>query len=805
MSQKKSNHRIPTDHPENFFARDLSWLAFNYRVLQEGLDETVPFAERLKFLAITSSNLDEFFKVRVASAHQKLRADRETSVNSARKAEELLEGISEKAHELVSIQSAAIRKALNAMKTYGLEVASYSQMSESAQTWLRGSFESEILPILTPLALEDIHPMPLLPALQLYVALWMKVPASISDLKSSASQTNQEHTQETALQTHRKKGSQKEKTKKEDADRSFSSSEETTASEKNARSGISELQTSKVKRMKSLASKKITPRRSRGRKLPPQEIEFKEKRAVIPVPTQISRFVKFFTSTEQTSYAFLEQVIAENADLLFPGCEILSHSVFRITRDEDVPIEDRFQPDFAQEVQNAVLSRKYRDVVRLELSANGAPQIRQKIAQLLNLTERDIYEIDAPLDATVLHELAGNHRLLDVCYREWKPVDPIDLKDCGDLYERLAQDDVMLFMPYEKFTPVIDLLESAAADPDVLAIKQTLYRTSGDSPIVKALIKAAQNGKEVSVLVELRARFDESQNLQWTRQLETAGCHVIYGIAGLKTHAKAMLIIRREKGRIRRYVHLSTGNYNDKTARFYSDIALMTSNPEIASDVAAFFNILTGYSESVGWKRLTVEPMHLKRRFLELIDREIAISTQDQPGSILAKVNSLEDPDIIEALYRASQHGVKIRLNVRGICCLRPGVPGLSENIEVTSIIDRFLEHARIFCFHNGGDSEIYLASSDWMTRNLEHRLEIIFPILSKKLRKRIRKILDIYLADNQKSQILHPDGTWTKRTVGKDGKKIRAQEFFHIESVEAANIQTSMPTQYIPLQLPES
>lgn len=798
MIQKKSNSKIRTDLPENFFERDLSWLAFNYRVLQEGLDESVPFAERLKFLAITSSNLDEFFKVRVASAHQKLRADRDISENSARKAGVLLEKISEKAHELVSVQSAAIRKALANMETYGLEVTSYAQMNENAKTWLRGCFESEILPILTPMAIEDIHPMPLLPALQLYVALWMKVPSNISNRKSSISENHRKnHAGETSVSVRKTAAKRK-------AAETKTRSEETEDPE-NLSVSRSESRRSKTKRMESLSSKKTASGRSRGRKLPQQEQEFEEKLAVIPVPTLISRFVKFYTTTEQTSYAFLEQVIAENADLLFPGCEILSHSVFRITRDEDVPIEDRFQPDFAQEVQNAVLSRKYRDVVRLEISANCAPQIREKIAQLLNLTERDIYELDAPLDATVLHELAGNHRLQDVCYREWKPVDPLDLKDCGDLYERIAQEDVMLFMPYEKFTPVIDLLESAAEDPDVLAIKQTLYRTSGDSPIVKALIKAAQNGKEVSVLVELRARFDESRNLQWTRQLETAGCHVIYGIAGLKTHAKAMLIIRREKGRIRRYVHLSTGNYNDRTARFYSDIALMTSNPEIASDVAAFFNILTGYSESVGWKRLTVEPVHLKRRFLELIDREIALSTPAQPGCILAKVNSLEDPHIIEALYRASQHGVKIRLNVRGICCLRPGVPGLSENIEVTSIIDRFLEHARIFCFHNGGDSEIYLASSDWMTRNLEHRLEIIFPILSKKLKKRIRKILDVFLADNQKSQILHSDGTWTKRPVGKDGKKIRAQEFFHIESVEAANLQTSMPTQYIPLQRPES
>ncbi|MDO4629472.1 MAG: polyphosphate kinase 1 [Planctomycetia bacterium] len=748
MTPKKSTPNIRPDLPENFIARDLSWLAFNQRVLQEGLDTSVPLAERLKFLAITSSNLDEFCKVRVAGAQQLLRSAPDFSKSQVKKADELLAEISQRTHELVEVQSAGIRNILREIQVFGLTIAPYEFLRESSQpqiAYLREYFEREILPILTPLAVEDMDPMPLLPALQLYVALWLRVPESVGYLKSSETQKSVRRTNRCTQNENR--GAEKGLKKKKES--------------------------------------------------------FTEKLALIPVPSQLSRFVPFFASGERMDFVFLEEIIAHNADMLFPGCEVLAHSVFRLTRDEDVYIPGGLN-NYAQEVENAVLSRKHREVVRLEITANSDVRTCSRLAEMLNVAERDIYEIDAPLDATVLFELAENPRLQNARYPDWPPVEPADLKDCTNIYERIAQRDVMLITPFEKFTPVVELLEKAAEDPDVLAIKQTLYRTSGDSPIVKALIKAAQNGKEVSVLVELRARFDESRNLRWTQRLEEAGCHVIYGIVGFKTHAKAMLIIRREKGRIMRYVHLSTGNYNDKTAKLYSDIALMTCNPEITADVAAFFNILTGYSESIGWKRLTVEPRLLKRRFIELIEREIAVSTPEQPGCIRAKINSLEDKKVIEALYRASQHGVKIQLNVRGICCLRPGIPGLSENIEVTSIIDRFLEHARIFYFHNGGDSEVYLASSDWMTRNLEHRLEILFPILSPPIKKRILNALNLYLSDNQKSQQLNPDGTWTKRTAGRKAK-IRAQEILYREAVDAVIMPSATPLQYVPLQRPEN
>lgn len=733
MSPKK--HKIPTGLPENFINRDLSWLAFNERVLHEGLDEKVPFAERLKFLAITSSNLDEFFRIRMGNILQRERAGREEATNESKEASELLAKISAKTHSLMKTVSNEFHEMLDELPRFGLSVSGLKDLSDQENSYLRNYLADEILPVLTPLAIEDFNPMPILPALQLHVALRLRVPSSISALKSSDSGT-------------------------------------------------------------------YVPHKKNRRKAPIQE-SYEEKLAVVPVPDQLMRLVRFYDSTEQTRFVFLEQIIARNADLIFPGCEVLAHAIFRITRDEDVSISVD-SANYAQSVENAVISRKYQDAVRLEISEGADVLIRRKLAAMLNIQDRDIYDVLEPLDTTVLFELSEYFRLQNEHYPEWKPVLPADLKDCEDLYERISQRDIMLFMPYEKFTPVVDLLEKAASDPNVFAIKQTLYRTSGDSPIVKALIKAAQNGKEVTVLVELRARFDESRNIQWTQRLEDAGCHVIYGIVGFKTHAKALLIIRREKGRIVRYAHLSTGNYNDKTAKLYSDIALMTCNPEITADIAAFFNILTGYSESVGWKRLTVEPVLLRRRFLELIEREITVSTPEQPGCIRAKMNALEDRAVIEALYRASQRGVKIQLNVRGICCLKPGIPGLSENIQVFSIIDRFLEHARIFYFQNAGNPEVYLASADWMTRNLDHRLEILFPVLAQPLRKRILSALNLYLADNQKSHELQPDGTWKKRKPGKNQEKIRAQEILYRQAVEAANAPSATPLQYIPLQKPD-
>jgi polyphosphate kinase len=371
-----------------------------------------------------------------------------------------------------------------------------------------------------------------------------------------------------------------------------------------------------------------------------------------------------------------------------------------------------------------------------------------------------------------------------------------------DLWSTLQEQDLLLFHPYEAFDPVIQLVSMAADDPNVLAIKQTLYRTSGDSPIVAALARAAEKGKQVTVLVELKARFDEAKNVQWARKLEDAGCYVIYGIAGYKTHAKALLIVRREAHRVRRYAHLSTGNYNDKTAKLYSDLGLMTSDGDMTGDVASFFNLLTGYSQVVGWNKLVIAPTGLRQRFLDLIDREIQASTPDRPGLIIAKLNSLQDKRICRALYEASQAGVRVQLNIRGICCLRPGVPDVSENIEVVSIVDRYLEHARIFYFRNGGHEEFYMSSADWMVRNLDKRLEILFPVQQESLKKRLYECLGTYFADNVKARRLMPDGQY--EPVPRHGKAVRAQEQFYLDAVEAARTDPQGVVEFRPLASPE-
>jgi polyphosphate kinase len=424
------------------------------------------------------------------------------------------------------------------------------------------------------------------------------------------------------------------------------------------------------------------------------------------------------------------------------------------------------------------------------------------LAEHTELHDEEVYAVEGLLGAGALMEIANRRGYDALKVPAWLPQPPADLLGSDDLWQTLQDRDVLLFHPYESFDPVIQLLQQAADDPAVLAIKQTLYRTSGDSPIVRALERAGQNGKEVTALVELKARFDESRNVIWARRLEDAGCHVVYGVAGYKTHAKALLIVRRETVGLRRYVHLSTGNYNDRTARLYSDVGLMTTNRDIAADVAAMFNLLTGYSEAVGWSKLTVEPRRLKQRFIELVDREIQVSTPEQPGLIMAKVNSLQDRDICRALCRANQAGVKVLLNIRGICCLRPGVAGFSQNIEIRSIIDRYLEHARIFYFRNGGHEEVYLSSADWMVRNLEKRVEILFPVVAPELVRRLIAMLKVFFQDNVKARRLLPDGTYEKVPAGEP--RVRAQERFYRETLEAVRNAEHSEFRFRPLTAPK-
>jgi len=697
--------RSLSTNPDLFINRELSWLEFNERVLQEGLCASVPILDRLKFLAIVGTNLDEFFMIRVASLKQLKKAGKARRDIAGLTASEQLAAISARVHKMVADHARGIHEVFTQLADNGIRILRPEDWSENDRRQLRAYFDRELAPALTPLAISDLNPPPALAGLQIHLGVVL-LPAP---------QRTQEH-----------------------------------------------------------------------------------KIAVVPVPQKTRRFIPLSVEKEQR-FALVEDVIGAFVGDFFHGYRVAQIAPFRITRDADVSIQDDDASDLLSTVEEAVLARRRRAAVRLEIRPPVDQRLQDFLVNSLQVEKDDIYVVDGFLGTNSLYEitnLPGFDRLREP---DWPPQPPRDLLGWDDLWAAVVDHDIMLFHPYESFSPVIDFLKQAAADPNVLAIKQTLYRTSGDSPIVEALEHAGRNGKEVTVLVEVKARFDEERNVQWARRLEDAGCHVIYGVAGLKTHAKASLVVRREQGRIRRYVHLSTGNYNDKTARIYSDIGLMTCHHDITADVASFFNLLTGYSEAVGWQRLTVEPGQLKERFIGLIEREAEVATADHPGLIMAKVNSLQDKDICVALYRASQAGVKIKLNIRGICCLRPGIKGISENIEVRSIVDRFLEHARIFYFANGGNEEIYLSSADWMERNLERRLELVFPVLDPGLRRRLLEILEIYFADNVKAWELLPDGTY--RRVASSGPKIRAQEVLYQQAVRA--VATALPRElrYRPLR----
>jgi len=695
----------PLRSPRLYINRELSWLEFNDRVLREGLSEDVPLLERVKFLSIVSSNLDEFFLVRVA----KLMRDRANDVRrrdpSGMTPAVQLSAISLRVHRMVEEQAAGVREALGLLADHGLRVLDARDWTADQRRFLQAHFTKEILPALTPLAVEEIGPRLRLPGLQWYVA---------AVLASS---------------------------------------------------------------------------------------EAEERIVVMPVPHPFSRWVQI-PSDAGVSLARLDDVIAANVATVFPGSDVLATVLFRITRDADVLIGRDDNDDMLEAVERAVLTRQRRPAVRLQISARPDRRIKEWLDHSLRLGPEEIYEINTPLDAAALMEIAGWPGFEQLKNNEWPAQRPRDLLDSDDLWETLSDRDVLLFHPYESFEPVVRLVEQAADDPQVLAIKQTLYRTSGDSPIVRALGRAAQNGKEVTVLVELRARFDEARNIRWARRLEDYGCHVIYGIAGYKTHAKATLIVRRESQRIQRYVHLATGNYNDRTARLYSDLGLMTTDRDLAADVAAFFNLLTGCSETVGWSKIEIAPTGLRTRFLDLIDREIQVSSADRPGLIMAKVNSLQDVEICRALYRASQAGVKIMLNVRGICVLRPDVEGFSETIEVRSIVDRFLEHARIFYFRNGGNEEVYLGSADWMRRNLVKRLEILFPVIDANLRRRIIEMLHTYFADNVKARQLLSNGSY--EAVSRQTPRVRAQSKFYKDAVSAVELAQQTSQQFRPLTRPK-
>jgi len=747
--------------PEFYINRELSWLEFNDRVLREGLSSEVPLMERVKFLAIVLSNLDEFFLVRVAGLMRRRAAGISRRDPAGLTPEAQLSAIAARVRRMIEEHTQGVREVLDQLAEHGLRVLRPEQWTPTQRRVLESRFAEEILPVLTPLAIEELSPRPLLPSLQLFVAALIAPAAPIADQDSPAAEA-------AGLA--------------DDNSRGGASGSPAGASDRSSAGG----------------------KRRQARSEAPAQSKVQQpiaKLVVVPVPTQCPRFLTL-PGENEVCLARMEDVIAAGCGLLFPASSVKATAVFRITRDADVSVDAEDAEDLLREMEEAVLQRRRRAAVRLTISANAHERIKNWLKDWLGLREEEVYEIDGFQDAAALWELAAQPGFDKLRNADWPPQRPRDLIGWDDLWEAVEDHDVLLFHPYESFDPIVELLEQAAADPNVLAIKQTLYRTSGDSPVVRALQRAAQQGKEVTVLVELRARFDEARNISWARRLEDAGCHVIYGVAGLKTHAKALLIVRRQGSRIARYVHLSTGNYNERTARLYSDIGLLTCNRDIAADVAAFFNLLTGCSEAVGWRTLSIAPAGLKQRFLDLIDREIQVSTADKPGLIMAKVNSLQDPDMVRALYRASKAGVKVMLNVRGICCLRPGLKGYSENIEVRSIVDRYLEHARIFYFHNGGHEEVYLSSADWMRRNLERRLEILFPVPDPRHRRRLIDILHTFFADNQKARLLQPDGSYVP--APRKGPKVRAQEVFFRQAVAEVRQSEKAAAEFQPLMKPK-
>lgn len=689
--------------PSNYVNRELSWLEFNYRVLSEARDKNLPLFERLKFLSITASNLDEFFMVRVASLRDMVHANYTKPDIAGLKPEEQLEKISVKTHELVAVQySTYNRSLLPALRLQGLYIIEdHEDLTKEQGKFIDRYFEDNVYPVLTPMAFDSSRPFPLVRNKSLNIAALLK--------------------------------------KKKD---------------------------------------------SHG------ELDF----AMVQVPSGLPRVVELPVTAgeggrEMRNVILLEEIIERNMQALFLNYDILAAHPFRIMRNADLTIDEEEAEDLLEEIEKQLKKRQWGEVIRLEVEEKADKRLLKILRKELEVSAQDIFEISGPLDLTVLMKmysgLNGFDNLKAAGYTP-QPV-PAFMND-DDIFSNIQKGDILLHHPYQTFDPVVNFVRTAAKDPDVLAIKQTLYRVSGNSPIIAALASAADNGKQVSVLVELKARFDEENNINWAKKLEKAGCHVIYGLVGLKTHSKITLVVRREEDGIRRYVHLGTGNYNDSTAKLYTDCGLMTCNPLIGEDATAVFNMLSGYSEPPAWNKLAVAPLWLRKQFLRLIRRETAFAKAGREARIIAKMNSLCDKEIIASLYEASCAGVTIELIIRGICCLKAGIPGLSERITVHSIVGNFLEHSRIFYFENGGDSQIYMGSADWMPRNLDKRVEIVFPVENEKLKEEVFHILEVELEDNVKAHILQPDGTYEK--VDKRGKVlVNSQKQFCEEAVYQAKM----------------
>jgi polyphosphate kinase len=689
-----------------FLNRELSWLEFNNRVLDEARDPTVPLVDRLKFLTIVGSNLDEFFMVRVAGLKQQLSGNVAETPPDGMTAAEQLAAISTRVHTMVSEQYRIWREEVGPGLTYlaGVRMQRPATLTADDRALILSTFSREVWPVLTPLAVDSGHPFPILRNRSLNLAI--------------------------SLQRDKGKLSPRQNI-------------------------IAVVQVPSVlPRIFELPVGAAAPGPSSppaGGAPPPSGTDTEA-----PAHAHVATVVP-----TRLSFILLEDIIAMHVGDLFPGYRVIRCDPFRVTRNFDLSIDEDEADDLLKTIQKELRRRERGSAVRLEIAHETPSEVVSFLRTALRLEQDDIYPVDGPLHLADLGSIAARDDL-----REWKdeafsPQIVPPLQEYDDIFHVIAQKDILLQHPYESFEDVVEFISEAAADPNVLAIKQTLYRTSVDSPIVRALIRAAENGKQVTAVVELKARFDEAPNIRWARTLEDAGVHVVYGLLGLKTHCKVALVVRREGGHIKRYVHMSTGNYNPSTARLYGDVSYFTARDSFADDAGALFNLLTGYSSPPSWKRFAVAPLGLQEKILSLIDREAGFGSR---GRIIAKMNSLVDASVIRALYRASQAGVSIDLIVRGICCLRPGVPGTSENIRVISIVDRFLEHARMFYFDAGGKKEVYLSSADWMPRNFVRRVEVMFPIEDEALRDRaIEEILAVSLGDNVKARILLPDGKYER------------------------------------------
>lgn len=686
----------------NFFNRELSWLEFNDSVLEEAKKQRYPLLERIKFLSIVSSNLDEFFMIRVAGLYDqvavgfnKLDIAGLTPIEQIDKISKRVQKMLKKQYDLYNLEL------IPSLFNKNIQILTMDKLNQEQELFLERYYWNYVYPILTPMVVDKNRTFPLIANKSLNIALLLE---------------------------------------------------------------------------------------NQGRET--KKIEIKEQKeqlfATIQVPAVLKRFIEVPEKNKnKKSFVLFEDLIKQYISTIFKGHKILSMSLYRITRNADLSVDEEGSEDLLEAIEESLKRRKWGNIVRLEVEENIDELLLEILVDKTEVYQEGIYKIKGPIDLSFLINLYNYLGRDDLKFSEIEPQKSIELEN-KDIFEVVSNKDVLLHHPYQSFEYIINLVKKAALDPDVLAIKQTLYRVGGDSPIVEALTEAAERGKQVTVLLELKARFDEKNNIQWAKRLEKAGCHVIYGLNGLKTHSKVLLIIRKELDGIKRYVHISTGNYNDITAKLYTDLAILTSNPHIGTDISSFFNMITGYSDVKNLYKIDIAPISLRKKFISLIRNEASNAREGKKAHIIAKMNALVDKEIIEELYKASQAGVEIKLIVRGICCLRPGIKKLSENIKVISIIGRFLEHNRIYNFYNNGKQLYFISSADWMTRNLDRRVEILLPIEAEYIKQKIKEILEIFLKDTLNVRILQSDGSYKSLNAVKNG--FSSQEYFYKIAMEAIN-----------------